>query len=178
MPYGQPFYTYAQSPYNGQNAGYFAPQQQYGNIYGQQQNVTQNANVGFSQQQQQVIPPKSNMIFVTSAEDALNRQAEFNSTMVYFHQDQPFGFQVKTDMQGKKALQPFKTITCTVEEMLAEIQGVTQAQAADFATKADLKALEEKLVAMAQSFMQPQVAATPKPKKTSAKVETDEMDKE
>ena len=66
-------------------------------------------NSGF--QQPQVVQPqpqlRTNKVFVTSLEDALNRYAEPNTIMVYRHQDEKFEYEIMTDMQGKKT---YKTL--------------------------------------------------------------------
>jgi hypothetical protein len=51
---------------------------------------------------QQQVQPTTNKIYVTSLEDALQRYASPNSTMIYVLQDESTIFEVFTDMQGKK----------------------------------------------------------------------------
>ena len=53
-------------------------------------------------QQPQPTQMRTNKIFVTSLEDALNRYAEPNTIMVYRHQDEKFEYEIITDAQGKK----------------------------------------------------------------------------
>lgn len=53
---------------------------------------------------------RTNKVFVTSLEDALNRNAEPNTIMVYRHQDEKFEYEIFTDMQGKKT---YKTLALT-----------------------------------------------------------------
>lgn len=53
---------------------------------------------------------RTNKVFVTSLEDALNRNAEPNTIMVYRHQDEKFEYEIYTDMQGKKT---YKTLALT-----------------------------------------------------------------
>lgn len=152
---------YNSYPYTYVNP-YQSPVQPYGQpsmpqMQQAQSQPSQQAQQPVQSQNQSIMPPKSNMIFVTSAEDALNRYAEFNTDIVYYHQDQPFGFQVKTDMQGKKSIQPFKMIPCTLEEMQAEIQGVTKAQMADYVTQEQFNkrmiAMENKIDALTKSAL-------------------------
>ena len=92
----------------------------------------------------------SNEIFVTSKEDALNRQVPFNSSVTYLHQDKPFGFQVVTDAQGKKTVTAFRLVECTDEELKEETTAVAKADLSGYATKDDLNAgladLESKIV--------------------------------
>lgn len=58
-------------------------------------------------QQPQPTQMRTNKIFVTSLEDALNRYAEPNTIMVYRHQDEKFEYEIMTDAQGKKS---YKTL--------------------------------------------------------------------
>ena len=58
-------------------------------------------------QQPQPAQMRTNKIFVTSLEDALNRYAEPNTIMVYRHQDEKFEYEIMTDSQGKKS---YKTL--------------------------------------------------------------------
>lgn len=54
-------------------------------------------------------PPqmRTNKIFVTSLEDALNRYADPNTVILYRHQDEKFEYEITTDNQGKKT---YKTL--------------------------------------------------------------------
>ena len=58
-------------------------------------------------QQPQPMQMRTNKIFVTSLEDALNRYAEPNTIIVYRHQDEKFEYEIMTDSQGKKS---YKTL--------------------------------------------------------------------
>jgi hypothetical protein len=58
-------------------------------------------------QQPQPAQMRTNKIFVTSLEDALNRYAEPNTIIVYRHQDEKFEYEIMTDSQGKKS---YKTL--------------------------------------------------------------------
>lgn len=58
-------------------------------------------------QQPQPLQMRTNKIFVTSLEDALNRYAEPNTIMVYRHQDEKHEYEIMTDSQGKKS---YKTL--------------------------------------------------------------------
>lgn len=60
-----------------------------------------------AQAQPQPMQMRTNKIFVTSLEDALNRYAEPNTIMVYRHQDEKFEYEIMTDSQGKKS---YKTL--------------------------------------------------------------------
>lgn len=65
----------------------------YGNQYGYQPSVTPSYPT---------VQPTTNKIYVTSLEDALQRYASPNSTMIYVLQDESALFEVYTDPQGKK----------------------------------------------------------------------------
>jgi hypothetical protein len=58
-------------------------------------------------QQPQPMQMRTNKIFVTSLEDALNRYAEPNTIIVYRHQDEKYEYEIMTDSQGKKS---YKTL--------------------------------------------------------------------
>lgn len=75
---------------------YFRPNPQF-NQFG---NVPYMSNF---QPQQQPVPMRTNKIFVTSLEDALNRYAEPNTIMIYRHQDEKYEYEITTDLQGKKS---------------------------------------------------------------------------
>lgn len=113
----------------------------------------------------------TNEIFVTSKEDALNRQVPFNSSVTYLHQDKPFGFQVVTDAQGKKTVNSFRIVECSDEELKDETTTVAKADLSIYATKDDLNAgllnLEDKIKQYFKS-------STAVPKKKKVVVEDDE----
>lgn len=50
----------------------------------------------------QGVPIKTNKLFVTGVEEAINRSTEFNSETIYFHQDLPIMYEVAVDMKGRK----------------------------------------------------------------------------
>lgn len=52
-------------------------------------------------------PFTTNLIYVTSAEEALMRTTQRNCEAVYFHQDQPIFYRVQVDSEGRKRWQPF-----------------------------------------------------------------------
>lgn len=76
--------------------------------------------------------PVSNKIYVTSLEDALNRNAPRSSEMVYFHQDANEFYVIKTDYDGRKSWMRFPY---SIPNQDSEIP----------ATKADLNALMERI---------------------------------
>ena len=52
--------------------------------------------------------PTTNMIYVTSIDEALMRTTQRNSESVYFDQDRPVFYRVKVDQDGRKAWQMFE----------------------------------------------------------------------
>lgn len=164
MAYGQPFYNYGTNPYGNQNNGYVAQQPQYGNFYGQQQNASQNANNGVAQQyqgqvgqaQQQVpqmsqIPTKTNVPLATSLIDAMSRNAEFNTETFYADQDNPYIYKISIDMQGRKTYKTFKIEDVTEQTTQRSSESVaSNIDLSAYATKSDVQALEEKIVAYAK----------------------------
>lgn len=88
-------------------------------------------------------PPqmRTNKIFVTSLEDALNRYAEPNTVIVYRHQDEKFEYEIMTDSQGKKS---YKTL------QLVDYSAPTsdkQDKSANISTE-QFQALERRLTAL------------------------------
>lgn len=67
-------------------------------------------------QQPQPAPMRTNKIFVTSLEDALNRYAEPNTIMVYRHQDEKFEYEIITDAQGKKSYKTLQLIDYSTQK--------------------------------------------------------------
>jgi hypothetical protein len=61
------------------------------------------------------VQPTTNKIYVTSLEDALQRYASPNSTMIYILQDESVLFEVYTDPQGKKMPRVKKLVDFTPE---------------------------------------------------------------
>ena len=82
----------------------------FGNQYGGYQPPT--APVYPTAQQNQ---PTTNKIYVTSLEDALQRYAAPNSTMIYVLQDESAIFEVFTDLQGKKLPKVKKLVEAATE---------------------------------------------------------------
>lgn len=93
--------------------------------------------------QPQPVQMRTNKIFVTSLEDALNRYAEPNTIMIYRHQDEKFEYEITTDAQGKKM---YKTLQISE---YSTIQGEKQSNPNIISTedinglKSRIKALEE-----------------------------------
>lgn len=111
--------------------------------FGQMYNTPYNGNFQPQMTQQ---PMRTNKIFVTSLEDALNRYAEPNTIMVYRHQDEKFEYEITTDVQGKKT---YKTL------QLSDYSGVGGEKTCQASTisreefddvKRQIKALKDELV--------------------------------
>jgi len=106
-------------------------------------------NGNFQPQMSQQVQPaqmRTNKIFVTSLEDALNRYAEPNTIMVYRHQDERFEYEIITDSQGKKT---YKTLQ--LGDYTASQGGVqptqTQISVEEFnGLKGRIKALEDEIL--------------------------------
>ena len=107
-----------------------------GNYYGVPQTPVQ-PTVGVFNQQPAQSPVRTNKIFVTSLEDALNRNAEPNSEVIYLHQDQNLLFEVKTDAQGRKVYQTYQFAPFKAESAAPA--------AAAYVTKEEFDALAKKV---------------------------------
>lgn len=62
------------------------------------------------------VQPTTNKIYVTSLEDAIQRYASPNSTMIYVLQDESAIFEIYTDMQGKKLSKVRKLVEFAPED--------------------------------------------------------------
>ena len=79
--------------------------------------------------------PKTNMIMVTSLEDAMLRYAEPNSNMLYIDQDKPLGYRIMTDMQGRK--------TYKIVDLIDHVDAPKQ-EAGEHLTRADVEEIARK----------------------------------
>ena len=70
---------------------------------------------GYNAPNYQAVQPTTNKIYVTSIEDAMQRYASPNSTMIYVLQDESVLFEVYTDPQGKKMPRVKKLVDFTPE---------------------------------------------------------------
>ena len=84
---------------------------------------------------------RTNKIFVTSLEDALNRYAEPNTIIVYRHQDEKFEYEIMTDSQGKKS---YKTLV--LGDYSA--QNSEKPQEPTYASKEEFDAVKQRLEAL------------------------------
>lgn len=85
------------------------------------------------------LPPMTNMVFVTSIEEALYRATQRNSDMVFFDQDRPIFYRVKVDNDGRKSWMQFEYAAPDV----AKSTPVTQAEFQSFIAR--LEAIEKSL---------------------------------
>lgn len=135
-------YTYLGQPiYGGVSyGGYNIPQMNYGQTP---------APPGQPQMQNQGLP-KTNKIFVTSLNDALSRPADYNSSMVYFHQDQPLIYEIITDAFGKKTPHTYPVGNEITDSNGSSIPSntISPDMTKTFATKEELKALSDKIDAL------------------------------
>lgn len=99
-----------------------------------------------AQTQPQPMQMRTNKIFVTSLEDALNRYAEPNTIMVYRHQDEKFEYEIMTDSQGKKS---YKTLTLSDYSAQNEEKQPT----ATYISKEELDAVKERLDALESELL-------------------------
>lgn len=105
-------------------------------------------NAGY---QPQVMPQpqlRTNKVFVTSLEDALNRYAEPNTIMVYRHQDEKFEYEIMTDVQGKKTYKTLVLTDYSAVDTRKNEGGVVVAQEQLNAIQSKLEALEGKVAAL------------------------------
>ena len=132
-----PQYGYNNQPYYQQTPAQYQP--------------TQQTTYNYTPQ------PKTNKIFVTSLEDALNRFSEANSEVVYLHQDENLLFEIKTDMQGKKT---FKVYSLSAYQPVEEKTAPTE----DFVTRKEFDELLGRFEELKANAYAP--APAPKPKTT------------
>lgn len=89
---------------------------------------------------------RTNKIFVTSLEDALNRYAEPNTIMVYRHQDEMFEYEIMTDGYGKKTYKTLKLGEYSTP------QGEKQVEAYKISTE-DYNALKQRIEALEHELL-------------------------
>ena len=99
------------------------------------QSVQNNWSTGYQQ------PFSTNIVYVTSVEEALMRTTQRNCEAVYFHQDQPVFYRVKVDGEGRKMWQSFN-------------YNLPNPDLTTPATKADLASICERLEKLESCFQQ------------------------
>jgi len=90
------------------------------------------------QVQNQPSQMRTNKIFVTSLEDALNRYADPNTVILYRHQDEKYEYEITTDGFGKKTYKTFEI------KPYSATQGDKQAVAANISPD-EISSLKERL---------------------------------
>lgn len=104
-PYGVPM-----NPYSNNNIGSpnYSGQNSYANYQNQNNN---NVSQGNNQQSPQFTPQvNTNKIYVTSVEDARNRQLMPNSDYIFLDNDKPLLYRKTVDATGKMDLETFEII--------------------------------------------------------------------
>lgn len=81
----------------------------------------------------------TNIIFVTSVEEALFRASSRNSEMVFFQQDRPVFYRIKVDNEGRKSWAEYD-------------YGVKSSQDNSPVTRAEMSELMKKVAALEEKF--------------------------
>lgn len=107
--------------------------------------VPQGYATPYTQQTPVTLQPQTNKIYVTSADDALNRFAQPNSITLYVQQDETAIFEVATDQQGRKSIKTFSLTpyTAPTTDKTSEVDYVTRKEFDGL--QAEIKALKSKL---------------------------------
>lgn len=96
--------------------------------------------------QQQPAQMRTNKIFVTSLEDALNRYAEPNTVMVYRHQDEKFEYEIMTDGYGKKSYKTLQLTDYSAPQNEKQVQTPIISSEELTSLKSRIKALEDEVL--------------------------------
>lgn len=147
---------YAQPSYSGYNPN-TSPQMGSANGLGMQ---------GMNAYQQQT-PTRTNMVFVTSLEDALQKTNMPNCNLLFLHQDKPFLFNIISDDMGKKTYSVYE-----LKEYVEEKADEPKQPQADFVTKDEFAEYQSQMVATInklKSIIINESAPTPAPTASSAK---------
>jgi hypothetical protein len=97
-------------------------------------------------QQPQPAPMRTNKIYVTSLEDALNRYAEPNTIMIYRNQDEKFEYEIITDGQGRKSYKTLELGSYSVPQEEKRIETPIISREEFDAVKGRLEALENEVL--------------------------------
>ncbi len=115
-----------------------------------------------TQQTQMPIQPNTNVMFVTSPEEALIKTNMRNSDMVYFDQDKNVFYRVKVDMEGRKSWAQFTYALPDQEDNTP-------------ATKADIATLLQRIETLEAAQVKPKVVnKKTKDKEVVGNAESDE----
>ena len=109
--------------------------------FGQQTNPYYNPaqQYGASIQAYPYNAPYTNMVFVTSVEEALYKATQRNSDVVFFDQDRPVFYRVKVDSDGRKSWMQFEYVAPDA----AKNAPVTKSEFQEFVAR--LEAVEKSL---------------------------------
>lgn len=110
-------------------------------------------------------PPRlnSNVVTVTSLEEALIKTTEHGSDIIYFHQDKNEFYRIKVDMEGRKSWAAFSYNSPSREDNTP-------------ATKADIVALAERLDTLERMFNSKQTKSPTRKTKDKEVTEDGELD--
>lgn len=148
MAFGKSPYGYTSAPVQpfysngiGTNANLYA-QPNYGGF--NPQTSPQMGNMqGMNNYQPQQPPTRTNMVFVTSLEDALQKTNMPNCNLLFLHQDKPLLFNIISDDMGKKTYSVYE-LKEYKEEKADEPKQEPQA---DFVTKEEFETYQSQMVA-------------------------------
>ena len=97
-------------------------------------------------QQPQPAPMRTNKIYVTSLEDALNRYAEPNTIMIYRNQDEKFEYEIITDSQGRKSYKTLELGSYSVPQEEKKVETPIISREEFEGVKGRLEALEAEML--------------------------------
>jgi hypothetical protein len=97
-------------------------------------------------QQPQPAPMRTNKIYVTSLEDALNRYAEPNTIMIYRNQDEKFEYEIITDGQGRKSYKTLELGSYSVSQEEKRVETPIISREEFEGVKGRLEALESEIL--------------------------------
>ena len=184
MAFGKSPYGYTTQPVSP----YYNPQMgQVGYSYGQQpfgaynpnssaqipiQNATPNSATPSSQ------PARTNMVFVTSLEDALQKTNMPNCNLLFLHQDKPLIFNIISDEMGRKTYTTYELVEYKDQKAEEEPKEppkeyVTKEEFAEYqkATIASINKLKSIIINESAPTPTMTVKPTPAPKSVVTKVE-------
>lgn len=184
MAFGKSPYGYTTQPVSP----YYNPQMgQGGYSYGQQpfgaytpnsaaqmpmQNATPNSATPSSQ------PARTNMVFVTSLEDALQKTNMPNCNLLFLHQDKPLIFNIISDEMGRKTYTTYELVEYKDQKTEEEPKEppkeyVTKEEFAEYqkATIASINKLKSIIINESAPTPTMTVKPTPAPKAVVTKVE-------
>lgn len=118
---------------------------------------------GVNNYQPQQTPTRTNMVFVTSLEDALQKTNMPNCNLLFLHQDKPLLFNIISDDMGKKTYSVYELKEYKEEKANEPKQELQK----DYVTKEEFESYQSKMVATInklKSIIINESAPTPMPK--------------